>query len=287
MSRPGPVGDGVPPVRPGAFVAPPGYKGIGLGYDNAMSASSIYLKHEMAIKDLPAFCGSPTQANLGCKWYFVGIDMAPIDSLETGVAVLDRQRRLVRMDKLNDDANLLLFLDNLGPADNLVVSLDIPKSLNIASKWRQQQVKMHPLQLDGQALEVPTDRFAQRAKDFYDAVTQRGILITSFFTPHAKLRYELNTPYRSRSPQGCRALQALLKQRLHVQDVPSNLAPSSVLDAMVGAYSSWLLVHGVEQQHFRLYRDDERRLYFDPLQRLIVKRTRARHTRRFSPPPSS
>ncbi len=254
-----------------------------LRYDEGMSASSIYLKHEIAIKDLPQLYGSDGRASLGNKWYFVGIDMAPIDNLETGIAVLDRGRNILRMEKLDEDKDLLLFLKNLGPADNIVAALDIPKSLSIPSKWRQQQIKMHPLRLleKGPHIPetVPTDRYAQRAKDFYDAVEKQGILIFSFFTPHAKLRLDVNTPFRHRSPQGCRALQALLKQRLLIPNVPTNLAPSSVLDAMVGAYMAHMLCHGKESEHFKLYRDDEERLYLDPLKRLQPTNKRSKYRR--------
>jgi len=237
-----------------------------------MSASSIYLKHEITIKDLGLKFGSDPRSSLSNKWLFVGIDMAPSESLETGITVIDRDRRIVRMEKMDDNEQLVLFLQNLSPPENLVVALDIPKSLSIPSKWRQQQIKMHPLKLD-EKLEyqvretVPTDRFAQRAKDFYDAVSDKGILIFSFFAAHAKMRYDLNIPFRHRSPQGCRALQAMMKQRLGLQDVPTNLAPSSVLDAMIGAYTAWLLCKGKEGENFKMYQDDENRLYLDPMKR--------------------
>jgi hypothetical protein len=246
-----------------------------------MSASSIYLKHEITIKDLAARYGQDSRTSLTNKWLFVGIDMAPIDNLETGISVMDRNRRILRMEKLNEDGELLQFLDNLSRAENIVVALDIPKSLNIPSKWRQQQIKMHPLRLNEQPdyvipEPVPTDRFAQRAKDFYDAVEQRGILIFGFFTAHAKMRYSLNIPFRHRSPQGCRAMQAILRQRLALKDVPTNLAPSSVLDAMIGSYTAWLLCYGKESEHFQLFRDDESRLYVDPLKRTRFLSARAR-----------
>ncbi len=229
-----------------------------------MSVPSLYLKHETAIKALPQ---TPRFA-LGNKWYFVGIDMAPIENLETGIAVLDRDRRLVRMNKLNTDEQLMLFLRNLAPRDNLIVALDVPKSLSIPSKWRQQQIKMHALQLEAEANDgAPSDRFAPRAKAFYQAVDEAGIFMVNFFTPHARLRYDLGIPYRNRSPQGCRALQALLRQRLDIKDVPTNLAPSSVLDAIIGAYAAWSLCHGKEGHDFKLYTDDEQRLYLDPLAR--------------------
>lgn len=244
-----------------------------------MSASSIYLKHEITIKDLATHYGPDPRSSLRNKWLFVGIDMAPIDNLETGIAVLDRNRRIVRMDKMNEDAELLLFLDNLSRSDNIIVALDIPKSLSIPSKWRQQQIKMHPLRLTEQPAyvtpeTVPSDRFAQRAKDFYEAVQSRGILTFGFFAAHAKLRYGLNIPFRTRSPQGCRSLQAALRQRLALKDVPTNLAPSSVLDAMIGAYTAWLICYGKENEHFKLYQDDEKRLYLDPLKRTRLLKIR-------------
>ena len=121
---------------------------------------------------------------------------------------------------------------------------------------------------------VPTDRFAQRAKDFYDDVRKRNIFIVSFFAAHAKMRYDMNIPYRHRSPQGCRALQAMMKQKLNLQDVPTNLAPSSVLDAMIGAYTAWMLCKGKEGEHFKLFQDDEQRLYLDPLKRTRLTKRR-------------
>jgi len=242
-----------------------------------MITSSIYLKHEIGIKDLP----ETPRTSFRNKLYFVGIDMAPISTLETGIAMLDRNRQLLRMEKLDDDSGILRFLKNLAPPENMIVVLDVPKSLNIPSKWRQQQVKMHALTTlnshEDEAQLQWSDRFADRAREFYDNANKMGILTLNLFSPHAKLRYRLNTPYRTRSSYGCRALQALMKQQLNIKDFPTNIAPSSVLDAMIAGYSAWLLCYGREHTHFRLYRDDEHRLFFDPLQcwqRPIRKRDR-------------
>lgn len=221
------------------------------------------------------------RTSLSNKWLFVGIDIAPNDNLETGIAVLDRNRNIVRMEKLNNNDDLLLFLKNLSRSENLVLAVDIPKSLSIASKWRQQQVKMHPLHLMDESPyamrePVPSDRFAPRAKEFYEAVEETGILTFGFFTAHAKLRFGLNIPFRHRSPQGCRALQSTLKQKLGIKDLPANMVPSSVLDALIAAYTAWLTCYGKEDTHFKLYRDEERRLYIDPLKALTAtKRLRA------------
>ncbi len=232
-----------------------------------MSTPSLYLKQEISTKQLPS---------LSDKWLFVGLDMAPVDTLETGVAVIDRNKRLLRMEKLNDDEQIFTFIKNLGPKSSLIIALDVPKSLSIPGKWRQLEVKMHPLRLDRQDGSEPLDRYAPRAREFYDRLKAEGLLVFNYFTYHAKLRYDMTTPFRNRSPQGCRALQALIKERLALQEMPSNLAPSSVLDAMIGSYVAWSLYAGQDQEHFQLFLDEADRLYLDPLKLLEKKPARRR-----------
>ncbi len=211
---------------------------------------------------------------MGTMWNFVGIDLAPNESLETGVAVLNRERRLVRMDKIYTDDDILLYLDNLAPDNNLVVALDMPKSLSIPGRWRQEEIKMHPLRLIREEDNQPQgatgsiDRYAQRATDLFNVLTDKGVIVFLYFNYQARMRYDLNIPYRNRTPQGCRALQSLIKLRLSIPNVPSNLAPSSVLDAMIGAYTAWSMYKGKLGQHFHLFKDSESRLILDPLKRV-------------------
>lgn len=206
--------------------------------------------------------------HLGTKWLFVGIDLAPNETLETGVAVVDRDRTMVRMDKIYSDDDILLFLENLGPSENLVVALDMPKSLSIPGRWRQEEIKMHPLRLTRRETQETTNRYAQRAKTLCDAIQARGILVFLYFNLTAKMRYEIIIPYRTRTPQGCRALQALIKLRLKIGNIPSNLAPSSVLDAMIGAYAAWTLYKGKDKQHFELSLNEHQQYFLDPLKRI-------------------
>lgn len=232
-----------------------------------MSSQSLYLKQEISIKQLPS---------LADKWLFVGVDMAPIDTLETGVAALDRNKHLARMDKLDSDEQIYAFLRGLGPKSGVVIGLDVPKSLSIPGKWRQQEVKMHPLRLDRKDGSEPLDRFAPRAREFYDKLQAEGYFVFNYFTYQARMRYNILSPFRNRTPQGCRAQQNALKEVLGIQGLPSNLAPSSVLDASIGAYAAWSLYKGVEGRDYKLYQDDEKRLYLDPLAMPAERPTRRR-----------
>jgi hypothetical protein len=231
----------------------------------AMPAPSLYLKQKTAIKDL-AELGFPPISH---TTVFVGIDLAPSESLETGIAILDTERNLLRMDKLGVDDDIVQYIQNLQPYTGTLIMIDQPKNLSVENRWRQEQIRMHPLQIyrDGGS---PEDRFSERAMTLYDAIRDNeNRLVFLHYNHLAKMRYNLQIPFRTRTPHGCRALQATIKTVLEIPNMPTNLAPISVLDAMIGAYSAWLMRYGSDETHFQLYKDEDKRLHYEPLARLM------------------
>lgn len=224
-----------------------------------MKQTSLYLQNPICREDIIS------DDELILKSLFIGVDLAPIDSLETGFAIIDRGKKLFRMDKLNDDKQILSALDNLSAVENVVIALDVPKSLNYPGKWRQQELKMHPLRQRVDVREDVTDRFSKRAWNFYKECSERGFFIFNFFPHHAKLRYNMRIPYKGRTPQGCKAMQALIGEKLGIRNIPTNLAPSSVLDAMIASYTAWASVFGEDEEDFQFYTDKMGRLYLDPI----------------------
>jgi hypothetical protein len=213
--------------------------------------------------------------NTETLWQFIGLDLAPNDTLETGVAVLDRERNLTFMDKVMSDREIAEFIASMdGP---VAVVIDLPKTLGISSKWRLEQVRMTP-RLRGQGL-------SERPNSVYDLLKNLPG-VHPFFCPTqlAKMRYELNIPYRTRSPQGSRALHTALKLHLQLKQLPTNLPAIAILEAMIGAYAAWTLFTGEEGEHYRFMENAEGRLYLDPLDRVsttVRRRMRRRRGRRF------
>lgn len=193
------------------------------------------------------------QANLAQRWIFVGIDLAPNASLESGIAILDRDLTLLRMDKLYNDEAILDVLTQLGAANTLVVSLDMPKNLAITGRFRQEEIKYNAMRLDNPEYDRPVvDRFSDRAYLLYKKISDLGILPFLTYTPNTKASFKFFFPYKSRSPQGCRALQGLIQEELKVKNVPTNLAPSSVLEALLAAYSAWSTFGGTLNKEFEI-----------------------------------
>ena len=193
------------------------------------------------------------QANLAQRWIFVGIDLAPNASLESGIAILDRDLTLLRMDKLYNDEAILDVLTQLGAANTLVVSLDMPKNLAITGRFRQEEIKYNAMRLDNPEYDRPVvDRFSDRAYLLYKKISDLGILPFLTYTPNTKASFKFFFPYKSRSPQGCRALQGLIQEELKVKNVPTNLAPSSVLEALLASYSAWSTFGGTLNKEFEI-----------------------------------
>ncbi|MBX2859917.1 MAG: DUF429 domain-containing protein [Vampirovibrio sp.] len=229
------------------------------GDQNPMAVQKLYTKTSVNLTDI---------GSIQDKWTFTGVDLAPNDTLETGVSALDRNGSLIRMDKLNADKDIVAYIKALGPPSGIVVAIDIPKSLEIPGKWRQEEVKMHPLRLVRPTDGKTTDRYASRGWRLYDMLLEEGVMPLIYTNYQAKMRYKVDVPFRTRTPQGCRALQLALKQTLRIGHIPTNLAPISVLESMVGSYVAWSVFSGKESTHFSLYRDEDNRIHVEPRQRV-------------------
>lgn len=218
---------------------------------------------------------------LGLKLRFAAVDLAPNEQLETGFSVLDRERHIMRMDKLYQDKEILTAIQNLGPPSGTVVVIDMPKNLSIQGRWLQEEIKMHALRTRRAGGEE-VRRFEERGFKLYEALEKMGVLVLMYFNYWARVNYDMLIPFRSRSPQGCRALQLAIEHCLGIKNLPSNLAPSSVLDSLVGAYSSWSLYTGEPGQDYEVYLDEARHRILIPKERphLRVKPRRPKRSRR-------
>ena len=96
------------------------------------------------------------------------------------------------------------------------------------------------------------DRFSDRAQFLYKKTKAMGMLSFLTYTPNTKASFKFFFPYKSRSPQGCRALQGLIQEELNIKNMPTNLAPSSVLEALLASYSAWCTFAGTLNKEFQI-----------------------------------
>jgi hypothetical protein len=209
---------------------------------------------------------------LDLKFRFAAVDLAPNEQLETGFSAIDRERQIIRMDKLYQDKDIINTILNLGPPSGTVVVVDMPKSLSIPGRWAQEEIKMHAFRLrrpSGQEI----NRFEERGVRLYEALKDMGFLVFLYFNYWTRVNYDMLIPFRSRSPQGCRALQTAIEHQLNVKNLPNNLAPSSVLESLVGAYASWSLWAGRPSEDYELYLNEYGHRLMIPKERPHLRQT--------------
>jgi hypothetical protein len=295
---------------------------------------------------------------------FVGIDLAPNTSLESGLCAIDRNRQLLRVDKLFQDHEITAFINGLKPANGVIVVITMAKNLIAPNRWRVEQIRSRmliPRLSKGESLgqkpflasveqesqsralfpgrgvpsllpqktiiededgendvehlkpdEEPStkhyasarfqssgrfgrqteartaaeeadtahERFNRRAKLIADSLKDgfiaEGGKVLLTFSHVARNRYHLFVPFRSRSQAGCRLLQMLIAQTFQIQGLGSSQYATSVLDAMISAYTGWLVYAGEQDSHYRTFTSADGYLFIEPIEAMTptVKRRR-------------
>lgn len=176
------------------------------------------------------------------KHCFVGISISPTSINESGVAVLDRNLNLLRTDKIFHIKEIEQYILKLAPHDSMLVCVDLPRNPNLVSgKWRIESRYTKAFKLN--SFEDSTfdwaDRFCDRGSDLCDTLNSLNINTFRYYSYFTKNFLKLNSPYKSRSPLGCKHLQMTIQNSLNINGISSNLLPIIGLDAIIGAYIAW------------------------------------------------
>ena len=180
--------------------------------------------------------------NYNNKSYFVGISISGSPSTESGIAVIDRDLNIVRIDKIFNLNDLQLVINNLGPANNIIVCVDLPKNVSMnTNKWRYEAKNISSFKTNNltDTKFSWADRFSDRGSDFCSNIQELGIETYRYYCYFTKNILKLNPPFRSRSPVACKYLQMIIQNNLKISGIPTNLIALSGLDALIGAYTGW------------------------------------------------
>lgn len=170
--------------------------------------------------------------------YYVGLSLASSSGMDSGVAVIDENNKIITLDKLYKMNDVIFFFENFSSLNNSKICASIPMDRTMLDgKWRilgkhYQAVATNP--------NIPnrdnwTQRHSTRGSDYFNDLTQRGITVTRFDIYIARQSLHLNSCYKDRSPADCKFLQQALKYEWGFEDLPSNMMPMSHMEAILGA----------------------------------------------------
>ncbi|MCM1266244.1 MAG: hypothetical protein NC200_08610 [Candidatus Gastranaerophilales bacterium] len=170
--------------------------------------------------------------------YYVGMSLSPASTIETGVVVLDENNTLILVDKLFSMNDVQFFFDNFSSLKNSKVCISLPwDNTLMTGKWRilskpYQMVTTHDGFLN---TENWLQRYSNRGCDYINKMISNGIDVKRFDLYLSRLKLNLYSNFKQRSPADCKFLQNILKSEFGFSDIPANMMPAGALEAIVGA----------------------------------------------------
>mgnify|MGYP007101840376 FL=1 len=170
--------------------------------------------------------------------YYIGMSLSPASTIETGVVVLDEYNKLILVDKLFSMSDVQFFFDNFSSLKQSKVCVSLPwDNTLMTGKWRilskpYQMVTTHKGFLN---LEDWLDRYSSRGCDCINRLISQGIDVKRFDLYLSRLKLNLYSNFKQRSPADCKFLQNILKNEFGFEDIPTNMMPAGALEAIVGA----------------------------------------------------
>lgn len=199
---------------------------------------------------------SSQEINKKEKFCFIGLSIGSAGSVESGVAVLDRNLNLIKTDKVYNLSEIKLLISNMASAENTILCVDLPKNIMmLTGKWRieskQTQVfKMKNIE-DNNKKALWKKRFSDRGSELCHHFRDTGMEVYRFNSAFSKTMLKLNPPYKSKSPAACKFLQNIIEEKLNIINIPSNLLPLPSLHAIIGAYTAWKVFDSEESVGYK------------------------------------
>lgn len=176
------------------------------------------------------------------KQTFVGISLGNQSSNDTGVAILNKNLKIVTLDKLYTLDDIIFFLNNLnGKEDVLCLISMADNAVMLSHKWKYTSKKYQLVQTTGNIKNVDDwqERFSARGAEYFATLKSSGYDLYRYEIADIKMKLGLGGLFKSRSPQDCKFMQNVLKTRFGLSELPSNMIPVSQLEAILGAIAAY------------------------------------------------
>lgn len=170
--------------------------------------------------------------------YYIGLSLAAGSSMDSGVAVIDKDNNIITLDKLYKMNDIIFFFENFSSLKNSKICISIPSDRTmLEGKWRILAKPYLPVATNKN---IPnrdnwTQRQATRGCEYFNELAERGIDIKRFDIYITRQSLHLNSCYKDRSPADCKFLQQALKYEWGFDEIPANMMPMSHMEAVLGA----------------------------------------------------
>ncbi len=187
-------------------------------------------------------------ANMSSKeFFFIGISLASTQNNDSSVCVLDRDKRIVLLDKLYFTSDIELFLGQSPYVNKSSIAISVPHDNTLLEgKWR---IHCKNYKMVDKAFKINrndwTNRLSDRCASLFLNLKEEGINVCRFDINLLRQRYDLSAHYLQRTSLDCKSLQNALKVKFGFDELPENMLPASSLEAILGAMLAYDKSNGI------------------------------------------
>lgn len=193
--------------------------------------------------------------NLQEKISFIGISLSGNTNNESAAAILNKNLKIITLDKLFTMKDVEFFIDNLPGKKNSLIMISIPENETmISSKWKYNSRTYQPVNLNSKITNKDdwTNRFSTRGSEYFQELKQNGIDIFRYDLSNAKKFLGCTSPFKDRTPLDCKSIQDSLKVKFNLKELPSNMLPAAQLEAILGAILAYTIINGQENVDYKV-----------------------------------
>ncbi|MBE7705796.1 MAG: hypothetical protein E7Z91_00930 [Cyanobacteria bacterium SIG30] len=191
--------------------------------------------------------------------FFAGISLSNSINYDSGIAIIDKNKKIITLDKFYNTEDLNIFLKNYNSLKETLFCVSIPSDgTMLDGKWRIHSKNYRML---GDRFEINknnwTNRLSSRGNDVLIKYKELGMVYYRYDIGQLRLAYDLMPTYSLRSSLDCKGVQTALKLKYNFKQLPDNMLPASNFEAILGAMFAYDIANGCEINKVATFNDSD------------------------------
>ena len=180
--------------------------------------------------------------------FFIGLSLSNSSNYDSSVCVLDRNSKILLLDKFYFAQDIELFLKTSPYIHNSIACVSVPYDNSLLEgKWR---IHSKNYKMLGDYFKIDrqhwTKRLSSRRCDALLNIKEEGLEVYRCDINQLRQAYGLSAHYLARTSPDCKSLQNSLKLKYGFDELPDNMLAASSLEAIVCAMFALHIADGKE-----------------------------------------
>ncbi len=178
--------------------------------------------------------------------FFIGVALSNSSNYDSSICVLDRNSKIVLLDKFYYAQDIDYFFENSPYIKNSIVAFSVPyDNKMLEGKWRIHS-KNYKALFDNFKINRDdwTNRISKRCLDTIRNLKEKNIKVIRCDINQLRRSYGLCPHYLSRTSIDCKNLQISLKIKYGFSQMPENMLPASSLESIIVAMFAFDYIKG-------------------------------------------